>query len=135
MSSIVLSLHPKAALFIFNGIKRVELRKSKPKLPLPFKCFCYVTYPKTRFRFSSFGYASDESLWLSNGKITMSDGFEFWASKDEYFSLCGKVIGYFTVDKITPLFNVATDSWERLCGTVHEQAKKLVTDADRKSVV
>ena len=82
--------------------------------------------PKNWFRFSSFGYASDESLWLSNGKVKMCDGFEFWADETEYCCLNGKVIGEFVCDEITPLFNVATTSWSLLAGNVHEYAKALV---------
>lgn len=100
MKSIMISIKPKYCELIASGKKTVEVRKTKPKIDVPFKCYIYATQPKKWFRFSSFGYASDESLWLSNGKVKMCDGFEFWADETEYKSLCGKVIGEFVCDRI-----------------------------------
>lgn len=82
--------------------KRIEVRKSAPK-EVPFKAYIYCTKPKKWFRFSSCGYASDECLWLSNGKIKMCDGFEFWADGKDYQCVNGKVIGEFICDKVERL--------------------------------
>ena len=101
MKAILISINPKGVEKIASGEKTIEVRKSKPKLKTPFKCFIYATKPKKWFRYSSFGYASNESLWLSNGKVKMSDGFEFWADgKKDYDCLNGKVIGEFVCDRI-----------------------------------
>lgn len=100
MKSVMLSIQPKWVEKIANGEKTIEVRKSRPKIETPFKCYIYVTKPKKWFRFSSWGYASDESLWLSNGKVKMCDGFEFWADGKEYEPLCRKVIGEFICDRI-----------------------------------
>lgn len=43
-------------------------------------------------------------LWLSNGKIKMCDGLEFWADGEDYQCVNGKVIGEFicyNVDEYT----------------------------------
>ena len=82
--------------------KRIEVRKSAPQ-EVPFKAYIYCTKPKKWFRFSSWGYASDECLWLSNGKIKMCDGFEFWADGRDYQCVNGKVIGEFICDKVERL--------------------------------
>jgi predicted transcriptional regulator len=103
MKSVLISIQPKWVEKIVNKEKTIEVRKSKPKLETPFKCYIYATKPKKWFRFSSWGYASDENLWLSNGKVKMCDGFEFWANDCEYECLSGKVIGEFVCDKIVEL--------------------------------
>jgi predicted transcriptional regulator len=95
-----MSVNPKWCEKIANGEKTIEVRKTKPNLQTPFKVYIYATKPKKWFRFSSWGYASDENLWLVNGKVKMCDGFEFWAGDKEYESLCCKVIGEFVCDRI-----------------------------------
>lgn len=40
----------------------------------------------------------------------------------------GKVMGEFVCDEITYFGNVATDPWERLLGSTHEQHKRLITE-------
>lgn len=103
MKAILISIQPKWVEKIASGEKTIEVRKTRPKLETPFKCYIYATKPKKWFRFSSWGYASNESLWLSNGKVKMCDGFEFWADGIEYEPLCGKVIGEFVCDRITDI--------------------------------
>lgn len=103
MKSVLISIQPKWCEKIANGEKTIEVRKTIPKLEMPFKCYIYATRPKKWFKFSSFGYASDENLWLSNGKVKMCDGFEFWADGIKYESLCGKVIGEFICNDIEKL--------------------------------
>lgn len=104
MKQVLISIQPKWVEKIASGKKTIEVRKSRPKLETPFKCYIYATRPKKWFRFSDWGYASDENLWLSNGKVKMCDGFEFWADGIKYEPLCGKVIGEFVCDKIYDLF-------------------------------
>ena len=52
MNSVLISIHPKYCELIANGKKTVEVRKTKPKLDVPFKCYIYMTagyasYPVT----------------------------------------------------------------------------------------
>lgn len=103
MKSVLISIKPKDCELIANGKMTIKILKNRPKIETPFKCYIYVTKPKKWFRFSDWGYASDESLWLSNGKVKMCDGFEFWADCKEYEPLCCKVIGEFVCDKITDI--------------------------------
>ena len=44
--AVLVSIHPKYCDLIFSGDKRVELRKTKPKVEPPFKVYVYQTYPK-----------------------------------------------------------------------------------------
>ena len=42
----MLSIRPKWCEKIANGEKTIEVRKTKPKLETPFKCYIYCTLPK-----------------------------------------------------------------------------------------
>lgn len=127
MKSVLISIQPKWCELIANGKKTVEVRKTKPKIETPFKVYIYCTKPKYYYRVSGCFLASDESLWLSNGKVKMCDVFEYWAENAEYENLNRKVIGEFVCDEITYLGNVSTDPWCALIGDVHEWHKQLVT--------
>lgn len=41
MSAVMLSINPKWCELIANGIKTVEVRKTRPKIETPFKCYIY----------------------------------------------------------------------------------------------
>ena len=43
MKSVLISIQPKWCELIANGKKTVEVRKTKPKLDVPFKCYIYCT--------------------------------------------------------------------------------------------
>ena len=43
MKSVLLSIKPKYCELIAGGIKTIEVRKTKPKLDTPFKCYIYKT--------------------------------------------------------------------------------------------
>lgn len=100
MKSVLISIQPKWCELIASGKKTVEVRKSKPKLETPFKVYIYATKPKKYYKISSCLAASDECLYLSNGKVKMCNGFEFWADGVEYEFLSGKVVGEFVCDRI-----------------------------------
>lgn len=42
--AVLISIRPEWCEKIVNGKKTIELRKTKPKLELPFKCYIYCTY-------------------------------------------------------------------------------------------
>ena len=44
--AVMLSIRPKWVEKIANGEKTIEVRKTKPKLETPFKCYIYCTLPK-----------------------------------------------------------------------------------------
>lgn len=43
MKSVLLSIHPKYVDKILDGKKTIEVRKSRPKITPPFKCYIYMT--------------------------------------------------------------------------------------------
>ena len=44
MKSVLISIQPKWCELIARGEKTVEVRKTRPKLETPFKCYIYCTY-------------------------------------------------------------------------------------------
>ena len=46
MKAVLLSIRPKWCELIASGEKTVEVRKTRPKIPVPFKCYIYCTKPK-----------------------------------------------------------------------------------------
>lgn len=46
MKAVLISIQPKWCEFIASGKKTVEVRKTKPKLEIPFKCYIYCTQGK-----------------------------------------------------------------------------------------
>ena len=99
MKSVLISIRPQWCEKIANGDKTIEVRKSRPKLETPFKCYIYCTAPKKFYKISEHMATSSEYLHLCNGKVTMSDGFEFFGRAD-YKVLNRKVIGEFVCDDI-----------------------------------
>lgn len=46
MKSVLISIHPKWCELIASGQKTVEVRRTRPKIPVPFKCYIYCTKQK-----------------------------------------------------------------------------------------
>lgn len=44
--AVLISIHPKWCDLIANGRKTIEVRKTRPKLDTPFKCYIYCTQKK-----------------------------------------------------------------------------------------
>lgn len=72
MKSVLISIQPKWCELIASGKKTVEVRKTKPKLETPFKCYIYCTI----------GDGAKGDI-LPRSRVT-----------------CGKVIGEFMCDRI-----------------------------------
>lgn len=84
MKSILMSNHPEWCVKIFNKTKRIEVRKTRPKLTPPFKVYVYMTATKERFPLWEYVTAYQDS------KGDMVNGSQ-------------KVIGEFVCDKIIEL--------------------------------
>lgn len=96
--SVMMSIKPKYCELIASSKKTIEVRKSKPKLKTPLKCYIYCTLPKERFSIGQGNYACSDNLYLCDNKVKLGDGFEDFHK--ETISLNGKVIGEFICDKI-----------------------------------
>ena len=96
---IVLSIRPKWVEKIANSEKTIEVRKTRPKLDTPFKCYIYCTLQGCN-EFFRVDLGRDVAKW-NRGK---------WADRK------GKVIGEFTCDAITRV---------NICGFWDDSGKQL----------
>lgn len=105
--AVMLSIRPKWVEKIASGEKTIEVRKTKPKLDTPFKCYIYCTLPK---------YPHEDFIATDYPRPQFYGG--------------GKVIGEFTCDQIFPINvfdNGSIQNWlfehmERSCLTYEELA-------------
>ena len=91
MRNVLIAMRPQNCKQIIDLDKTIDVRKSKPKLDTPFKCFIYCT--------------KSELLTKShyNGKIYVATSKKYQNSLEHNgnITLSGKVIGEFVCDKIT----------------------------------
>ena len=104
--AVLISIRPKWVEKIANSEKTIEVRKTRPKLETPFKCYIYCTLPK---------YPHEDFIATDYPRPQFYGG--------------GKVIGEFVCDCVTPLYNVCMDDWKRLAGGLHNIEKELVSQA------
>lgn len=104
MESVLLSVRPKWCELIANGEKTIEVRKTKPKLETPFKCYIYCTKPSKKYQtvVGSMVRNDDELFKLPDGEIKYGNSIELIAydnySEDNFLN--GKVIGEFICDDL-----------------------------------
>ena len=91
MKSVLISIQPKWCELIASGKKTVEVRKTKPKLEPPFKCYIYCTKGK------------GDCLWRWNGIW-----YDTQDPKHRPNRLDGKIIGEFVCDDVTRIINFIT---------------------------
>lgn len=85
MKAVLISIKPKWCELIANGKKTVEVRKTRPKIETPFKCYIYCT--------------NDRKVMLEkfkSGKIYLNANIYH----DIPMGLNGKVIGEFVCDVV-----------------------------------
>lgn len=96
MKAVMLSIKPKYCEFIASGKKTMEVRKTRPKLETPFKCYIYCTKPKNNAEVlwtgaeQVIGKVSDQSNgkvigeFVCDGIILMADSGVYFASITDY---------------------------------------------------
>ena len=90
--AVMLSVRPKWCEKIINGEKTIEVRKTRPKLETPFKCYIYCTIG-----------GQDLNIPISQERL-VRDYLETGSMKSLNCPLGnGKVIGEFTCDRIYEL--------------------------------
>ena len=114
MDSVLLSLYPKHCISISGGLKKFEIRKTRPKCDLPFKVYIYATKQRNRFKMSDYLYSYLDNLYLFHGKMSIGDAFEYFGETDSVTVLNGKVIGEFTCDSIDCFTKAFFDEQEPL---------------------
>lgn len=105
--AVMLSVQPKYCELFASGRKTIEVRKSRPSIETPFKCYIYCTKHKYHHLYD-LRNVSNGTLSLSvvehNKTSLVADGF-----------LNGKVIGEFIcdrIDKIKPCFEYYSDGYD-----------------------
>lgn len=120
--AVLISIHPKWCEKIAGGEKTIEVRKTRPKLKPPFRCYIYCTAETA-------GY---DALWVldapSRKKYSLTAVSAYLERAEGASKGNRKIIGEFTCGCITPLYNVCTDDWSQLIGGLHEIEKTLVRD-------
>lgn len=97
MKCVLMSIKPKYCELIAAGKKTIEVRKSKPKLKTPFKCFIYECKGK------------EVSKIIDIPKEQGGGVLDYY----EYEG-CGKVIGEFVCDCIIPISITYSDPNNRI---------------------
>ena len=83
MKSVLLSIKPKYCELIAGGIKTIEVRKTKPKLDTPFKCYIYETKTKdfySVFHETTMGKVIGE--FVCNKIQNLFSNSQFWINED-----------------------------------------------------
>lgn len=88
MKAVLMSIRPQWCEKIFNGSKSIEVRKSRPSIPTPFKVYVYETKGKTKY-------------WSQPMPMPYTEGR-------------GKVIGSFVCDRIDE-FDSEYSEWAYAC--------------------
>lgn len=91
MKSVLISIRPKWCEKIASGKKTIEVRKSRPKIETPFKCYIY----------------------MSQGDLKDLGSYSEWIYKNRM-----KVIGEFVCDRIEPLtivkYKTVNSCWDKV---------------------
>lgn len=69
MKAVMISIKPKWCSLISSGEKTVEVRKTKPKLDLPFKVYIYCTANKQGVKDLLEIHGTDGKIRKANGKV------------------------------------------------------------------
>lgn len=95
--AVMLSIRPKWCEKIIDGDKTIEVRKTRPKLETPFKCYIYCTVETA-------GY---DALWVLDAPTREKYSFMAVSAYLENPKGAnkgnGKVIGEFTCERIVPI--------------------------------
>lgn len=97
--AVMISIQPKWCELMARGIKTIEVRKSRPKLEPPFKCYIYCTQAKNKASVDGYAFFADE-LYIDHCSKTLTCGHTQF---EEIVN--GKVIGEFVCDGSEILFN------------------------------
>ena len=102
--AVLISIRPEWCEKIINGQKTIEVRKTRPKIETPFKCYIYCTKPKIYNSYTSLYL--DELYRLPSGEIKYGSSIELsvfpgqW-NKDNFLN--GKIVGEFICSRILPI--------------------------------
>lgn len=115
--AVMLSVRPKWCEKIARGEKTIEVRKNRPKLETPFKCYIYCTVERAEY----------DALWVLDAptreKYSLMAVSAYLENPEGANKGNGKVIGEFTCDQIyelAPLNHAPDDVEKQACLTREE---------------
>lgn len=126
--SVLISIRPEWCQLIVDGKKTVEVRKTRPKLETPFKCYIYCTYGMGLINRFDEVYPN----MLLDRKVT---------KKNSYGNCCnGKVIGEFICDRIYQYstaeciegVDITTEEITRMSCLTHEELVRYENSEEPK---
>lgn len=109
--AVLISIRPKWCELIASGHKTIEIRKTRPQIKTPFKCYIYCTN-------------NGDTLYSVNAKVQPCNSFEInLKEKSRVLELNGNVIGEFVCDEIMTDSHGEHDVYfeHHACVTVEEQ--------------
>ena len=95
--AVLLSSRPESCVKILNGEKTVEIRKNRPNLKPPFKCYIYCTNKPPLIAFANHYDCLRGTFKTGATPVT---GFTRDKAEDLFEIYNGRVIGEFICDKI-----------------------------------
>lgn len=110
MQSVMISIRPMWCVEIASGQKTVEVRKTRPKLEPPFKCYIYCTNQKPFIAFGDVFRGNWET------EVTTITGYNRKEAERIWDLFNGKVMGEFVCDKIFEI-NVECNVHDELPGS------------------
>ncbi len=101
MKSVMLPIQPKYCQLIASGSKTNEIRKTRPKIKPPFKCYIYCTKPKKWFLISRGMRMAKDFLYRGESReVRFGDALEMAGNGIDFELMNGKVIGEFVCDEV-----------------------------------
>lgn len=92
MKSVLTSVKPMQCELMARGAQTVMIKKTRPKMKAPFKCYIYCSEPKKKL---------DWGLCLDEGRVGLLSKSNYpLADRYDLTILSGKVIGEVVCDKI-----------------------------------
>ncbi len=101
MIAVLISIRPRWCEKIISGEKTIEVRKTRPKMDTPFKCYIYCTKAEERLAFilkdGDENYGEIYHGKTVFGKVEKGSVCDMWGKRQ-------KVVGEFICDRVTDLF-------------------------------
>lgn len=119
MKSVLISIKPKYCELIANDKKTIEIRKTKPRIDTPFKCYIYCTKGDLNIYSDGKQYVTDCLNLLNNNakeSFEKTSNFRKWN---------GKVIGEFICSEITEF---ESEFWD---DETYERIQTIIKDCER----
>ena len=97
--AVLISMKPKNVELVLNGYETLEIRKTRPRLETPFKCYIYCTNTRPFLVWGDV-FRGD---WVT--EFTRLFGYGRAEADRTWDVFNGKVVGEFTCNKVTNLFS------------------------------